>query len=477
MLFALVLIPLAFAGVAFAVPSQRWRPWLLPLGGGAHLGLYLAALRQSNLSALDGWLVLDPLGRLVLGLISVLFLLSSLYAPAWLALRPGRSNRVFCANLLIILSMITLITVAHHLGLMWVAIEATTLAMAPLIYFNRSGRSLEATWKYLLIGSVGIALSLMGSFFLAYSAVGSRLESSLLFEDLIRDAPQLSRPWLHAAFVLLLVGYGTKMGLAPMHTWKPDAYGEAPGLIGTLLAGGLTSGAFLAILRFFQICSAAGEAAFARPMMVALGLISMAVAGVFMARQRDFKRLLAYSSVEHMGILVVGVGIGGTAIFGALLHLLNNGLTKGALFLSAANIHRAYGTKLTAEVTGALQKVPISAALFLMGFFAITGSPPFGPFMSEFTIVRAAIFNGQYAVAGLFLLMLVVVFVGMGATVLPLVQGEATPSRPDALLTRETFFNVAPPLAFMSLVLLLGLYIPPFVSSLLKDAVATIELR
>jgi len=477
MLFALVLIPLAFAGVAFAVPSQRWRPWLLPLGGGAHLGLYLAALRESNLSALDGWLVLDPLGRLVLGLISVLFLLSSLYAPAWLALRPGRSNRVFCANLLIILSMITLITVAHHLGLMWVAIEATTLAIAPLIYFNRSGRSLEATWKYLLIGSVGIALSLMGSFFLAYSAVGSGLESSLLFEDLIRDAPQLSRPWLHAAFVLLLVGYGTKMGLAPMHTWKPDAYGEAPGLIGTLLAGGLTSGAFLAILRFFQICSAAGEAAFARPMMVALGLISMAVAGVFMARQRDFKRLLAYSSVEHMGILVVGVGIGGTAIFGALLHLLNNGLTKGALFLSAANIHRAYGSKLAAEVTGALQKVPISAALFLMAFFAITGSPPFGPFISEFTIVRAAIFNGQYAVAGLFLLMLVVVFVGMGATVLPLVQGEATPSRPDALLTRETFFNVAPPLAFMSLVLLLGLYIPPFVSSLLKDAVATIELR
>jgi len=477
MLFALVLIPLAFAGVAFAVPSQRWRPWLLPLGGGAHLGLYAAALRESNLSALDGWLVLDPLGRLVLGLISVLFLLSSLYPPAWLALRPRRSNRVFCANLLISLSLITLITVAHHLGLMWVAIEATTLAIAPLIYFNRSGRSLEATWKYLLIGSVGIALSLMGSFFLAYSAVSSRLESSLLFEDLIRDAPQLSRPWLHAAFVLLLVGYGTKMGLAPMHTWKPDAYGEAPGLIGTLLAGGLTSGAFLAILRFFQICSAAGEAAFARPMMVALGLISMAVAGVFMARQRDFKRLLAYSSVEHMGILVVGVGIGGTAVFGALLHLLNNGLTKGALFLSAANIHRAYGSKLAAEVTGALQKVPISAALFLMAFFAITGSPPFGPFISEFTIVRAAIFNGQYAVAGLLLLMLVVVFVGMGATVLPLVQGEATASRPDALLTRETFFNVAPPLAFMSLVLLLGLYIPPFVSSLLKDAVAMVELR
>src|SRR5216683_1487332 len=469
MLFALVLVPLVFAGVAFAVPSQRWRPWILPLGGSAHFVLYLAALRESNLSALDGWLVLDPLGRLVLGLISVLFLLSSLYAPAWLALRPGRSNRVFCANLLVFLAMMTLITIAHHLGLMWVAIEATTLAIAPLIYFNHSGRSLEATWKYLLIGSVGIALSLLGSFFLAYSALGSGLESSLLFEDLIRDAPQLSRPWLHAAFVLLFVGYGTKMGLAPMHTWKPDAYGEAPGLIGTLLAGGLTSGAFLAILRFFQICNAAGEAAFARQMMVALGLISMAVAGVFMARQRDFKRLLAYSSVEHMGILVLGIGIGGTAVFGALLHLINNGLTKGVLFLSAGNIHRAFGSKLTDDVRGAIQRVPLSGALFLAGFLAITGSPPFGPFVSEFTIMNAAVGSGQFLAGGLFLLLLGIVFIGMGATVLAVVQGNA-PDHKEMKGFHDNVGTGAPIVLFMALVLLLGVYIPPPLESLLREA-------
>src|SRR4030095_7679385 len=141
-------------------------------------------------------------------------------------------------------------------------IEATTLSSAPLLYFNRNPRSLEATWKYLLIGSVGIALALFGSFFLAYSALHGGMHSSLLFEDLVRDAPHLSKPWLHAAFVLLLVGYGTKMGLAPMHTWKPDAYGEAPGLVGALLAGGLTNCAFLALLRFYRICAAAGEAAF-----------------------------------------------------------------------------------------------------------------------------------------------------------------------------------------------------------------------
>jgi hypothetical protein len=181
---------------------------------------------------------------------------------------------------------------------------------------------------------------------------------------------------MHAAFVLLIVGYGTKMGLAPMHSWKPDAYGEAPGMVGTLLAGGVTSCAFLAILRVYQICRASAEAEFAREIMIFMGLLSMAVAAVFMVRQRDFKRMLAYSSVEHMGILVLGVGIGGVAVYGALLHLINNGLTKGVLFLSAGNIHRAYGSKLTDHVRGAMLRVPVSGALFFAGFIAITGAPP-----------------------------------------------------------------------------------------------------
>src|SRR5207249_1857061 len=216
-------------------------------------------------------------------------------------------------------AMMTLVSLSHHLGLMWVAMEATTLVCAPLIYFNQNPRSLEATWKYLLIGSVGIALALLGSFFLAYASMKSGLESTLLFDQLIKAAPRLSPEWLHAAFVLLLVGYGTKMGLAPMHTWKPDAYGEAPGLVGTLLAGGVTSCAFLAILRIYQLCRSGSEAEFAREIMIVMGLLSMAVAAVFMARQRDFKRMLAYSSVEHMGILVLGIGIGGLAAYGALI--------------------------------------------------------------------------------------------------------------------------------------------------------------
>jgi len=476
MLLALVLLPLLLGVAAFVMPWPRLRPWLVTAGGVGHAVISAFALAHPQLSAFRGWLVLDPLGKVVLGLVSLLYLLCSFYVPGYLALRPARSNRAFCAALLGFLSMTSLIIVAHHLGLMWVAIEATTLSSAPLLYFNRNPRSLEATWKYLLIGSVGIALALFGSFFLAYSALHGGMGSSLLFEDLVRGAPRLSKPWLHSAFVILLVGYGTKMGLAPMHTWKPDAYGEAPGVVGALLAGGLTNCAFLAILRFQQICNAAGDGAFARQLLVVIGLLSMAVAGIFMARQRDYKRMLAYSSVEHMGILVFGIGIGGLATFGALLHLVNNGLAKGVLFLSAGNIHRAYGSKLTDDVSGALRYLPASGALFFAGFFAVTGSPPFGPFMSEFTILNGAFREGRFVSAALFLLMLAVVFFGMGATVVRVVQGDpsaAVAARPY----RERFLTVAPVVVFLALVLLLGVYIPPPLNALLHEAAAFLEVK
>lgn len=485
MVYLLILLPIVMAGIAFSLPSDRWRSWLLPLGALGHLVLAALAVwppvthtaDSAWSTGLGGWLLLDPLGKVFLGFLSLLFFLCSLYAPGYLALRADRPNRVFCASLFVSLAMMTLVTLSHHLGLMWVAMEATTLVSAPSIYFNHNARSLEATWKYLLIGSVGIALALLGSFFLAYAALSSDLESTLLFDQLIDDAPRLTpqaQQWLHAAFVLLFIGYGTKMGLAPMHTWKPDAYGEAPGMVGTLLAGGVTSCAFLAILRIYQICRAGNDAEFAREIMILVGLFSMAIAAVFMCRQRDFKRMLAYSSVEHMGILILGIGIGGLAVFGALLHLINNGLTKGVLFLSAGNIHRAYGSKLTDNVRGALQRVPLSGALFLAGFLAITGSPPFGPFVSEFTIVNAAIDREHYLAGGLFLVLLGIVFIGMGSTVLTVVQGNA-PETKEVNGFHDSIGTGAPILLFMALVLLLGLYIPSPLESLLREAAALLE--
>jgi len=474
MAYALVLVPLLLALVAFAVPDDRTRPWVVTVGGTLHLALTIFALRMPVVDGLEGWLLLGPLGKLVLGLTSTLFFFCSVYLPGYLAQRPERQNRLFCTCLLLFIAMLTVITEAQHLGLMWVAIEATTLTTAPLLYFNRNARSLEATWKYLLIGSVGIALALLGSLFLAYSALKSGLQPSLLINDLVRDAPKLSKPWLHAAFVILFVGYGTKMGLAPMHTWKPDAYGEAPGVVGALLAGGLTNCAFMAILRFFRVCAAAGDATFARDLMVVMGLLSMGVAGVFMARQRDYKRMLAYSSVEHMGILVLGVGLGGAASFGAMLHMVNNGLTKGVLFLTAANIHRAYGSKDTSVVSGAIRRLPLSGGLFFAGFFAVTGAPPFGPFISELAILDSAIHDGRFVVGALYLVALLVVFLGMGATVVSMVQGKAS-SAASSTTFRDGFLTVAPAIACLSLVLMLGVWLPAPLDTMIRNAAAFVE--
>jgi hydrogenase-4 component F len=405
----------------------------------------------------------------VLLLLSVLFALCAFYAVGYLRHRRELSNRVFVPCLLVFLGMTTLVVCSQHLGLMWVAVEAATLTTAPLIYFNRTPRSIEATWKYLLVGSVGIALALLGSFFLAYASLGE--DASLLFGDLLARADSMSRSWLRVAFVLLLVGYGTKMGLAPMHTWKPDAYGEAPGVVGALLAGGLTSCAFLALVRVFRICQAAGEGPYAARLLVIFGLLSIAVAAVFVVGQRDFKRMLAYSSVEHMGILVLGIGLGGSGVFAALLHMLNNGLTKGVLFLSAANIHRAFDSKSIDEVSGAMRRVPLSGTLFLLGFFAITGSPPFGPFVSEFLIVSRAVAAERFLVAAGVLVLLLVVFVGMGRTVVAMVQGPPSPAAGRSSY-RDGLLTGLPALLSLTLVLLLGVHVPAPLGALLRDAAA-----
>ena len=474
MAFAMIFLPMLMAALAAAIPSNRLRPWLLPATGVAHLALTLVTLAHPRLTTSAAWLVLDPLGKIILLLVSTLFVFCSFYAVGYLRHREERPNRVFCACLLTFLGLMSLVTWAHHLGLMWVAIEGTTLVTAPLIYFNHTQRSIEATWKYLLVGSVGIALALLGTFFLAYASLHTGIEATLTMKGILEHAPLLSKPWLHAAFVLLLVGYGTKMGLAPMHTWKPDAYGEAPGVVGAMLAGGVTSCAFLALLRIYHICLAAGEGAYVSRLLLVMGILSMVVASLFMVGQRDFKRMLAYSSVEHMGILVLGLGIGRPALYGTLLHIVTNGLTKGVLFLSAGNIHRAYGSKNTDQVCGAMRRVPLSGALFLAGFLAITGSPPFGPFISEFSILNGAFDAGQFALGGLFLFLLLVVFIGMGATVLKVVQGRAS-FEARSTPYRDGFLSSAPIVSLMILVLLIGLYIPAPLSKLITDGVLFLE--
>ena len=476
MLFALIILPLIGAAVTWLIPFDRMRPKILSLFTLAHLGLTIQMLSFTPPESPGGWFHLDALGKIVLLSTSILFLACAIYSIGYLYYRRERSNRVICVGLLVCLSAASMVTITHHLGLMWVALETTTISMAPLIYFNRNARSIEATWKYLLICSVGVALALIGLYFLAYATIVAGVEPSLLLDDLIRDAGKLSSGWVHAAFVFLLVGFGTKMGLAPLHTWKPDAYGEAPGLVGALLSGGLVNLAFLALLRVYQLCLATKEITFFQNTLIVMGLFSMIMAAIFMARQADFKRMLAYSSVEHVGIMAVALGLGGKAIFGALFHILANGLTKGVLFLSSGNIHRSYNSKSTDHVRGALRRLPWSGGLFLAGFIAITGSPPFAPFISEFTIISRAFIQGRMLIGAIFLISLTVIFIGMALTVLPMVMGEA-PVDSETTSYRDTIGTVGPPLALLLLVFLLGIWIPAPLMTLLRDAAALLEVH
>jgi hydrogenase-4 component F len=465
----LVAAPLVLAAVAFAMPVARWRPAALLVGASVHAGAVAWLWAAPPRPEFDGWLALDAAGQLVLALVSALFLVCAVYAQGYLARRRDRDNRAFVSGLLVLLAATSTVALAQHLGLLWVAIEITTLSTAPLIYFNHNERSLEAAWKYLVVCSVGIAFALLGTFLLALASAAPGGPRSLLLADLLAAGPSLSRPWVRFAFVFLLAGYGTKMGLAPFHAWKPDAYGEAPGLLGAILSGGVTSVAFLAIVRVVQVCTAAGEGPLAREALVAIGLLSIGLAAVFLVRQRDFKRMLAYSSVEHMGILVLGVGLGGAGASGAFWHLVNNGLTKGVLFLTAGNIHRAFGTKRTGDVRGAARALPLSGPVFLAGFLAITGSPPFAPFFSEFAILNGAVEAGAHVAAAAYLVGLAVIFVGMGATVLGIVQGTP-PAGMEHPALGDSLLSAAPPLVLLGAVLLLGLWVPAPLRALIDEA-------
>ena len=467
----LIAIPLAGALVAWLLPSNHGRPWILPVAATLHLILVIGLCIQSPPPSAEGWFNLDAIGKIFLLEIAALFTACAFYAVNYLQYRKERNNRVLCIGMLVCQAAMSLAMITHHLGLLWLAIETTTLCMAPLVYFNRNARSIEATWKFMLICSIGIALALLGIFFLAYAAVVAGLEPSLVLETLQGYARRLPPVWLHAAFVFMLVGYGTKMGLAPMHTWKPDAYGEAPGLVGAMLAGGLANCGFLGLIRIYQVCQASGDIAFYSFSMISIGMFSIAVAAIFLLRQTDFKRMLAYSSVEHMGLLVVALGIGGKAVYGAILHVLGNGLAKGVLFLAAGNIHRAFGSKNRDVACGALKRAPWSAGLFLVSFFALTGSPPFLPFFSEITIFTAAFANDRPIVGTVVVLMVMTIFVGMALTVLPVVFGDPPKNR-QRTKYHDAPLLIIPPAILLAIMALLGIWLPEPLSRILTDAAA-----
>jgi hydrogenase-4 component F len=471
----IILVPL-FAGLfGFAVRSKNGRAALLiwaAFGQLALVGRIWVAPPHPVRS--EGYLFLDPLGLIFLSVVSLVFAATSVYNIRYRRLTPPRTSRVFLPCNLVLLAAMSLACMSRHFGLLWVASGATTLTAAPLIFLHRGQRTLEATWKYLILCSVGVAFALLGIFFVAIAATDpAGAAPQLFFDELIARAREgrLARPWLRTAFVFLLVGFGTKVGLAPMHTWKPDTYSEAPTPVAALMATALCNVAMLAVLRSYQICVAAGEAAFAGRLLVVLGLVSIGTGAAFVVAQQDYKRLLAYSGVEHMGVIALGVGLGGKAVYGAMLHLVGHSLAKGLLFFAAGNVLLAYGTKSIAEVSGVARRLPVSGALLFAGFLATLGLPPFSIFVSELTILRGALDARQHLAAALYLVFLAVVFIAVTSLVLKMLQGP-NPAGAQAGGEHESLLLTGPALALLAGVFALGVFIPPALDGALARAAA-----
>ena len=467
MLVFLILVPLVCALAVFLPVRNGFRTRLLLAVSVIHACFVASFWRHLPAPEFNGFLVLDPLGLIFLSAISFLFLSISIFMIGYFE-HEQRRNRTLVGCLLFLLATMSVVSVSYHMGLLWVAIETTTLFSAPLITFHRNEQTLEATWKYLLVCSVGIAFALMGTFFLGISANDVQ---TLLLPELLKNAPLLSVNWLKLSVIFLLVGYGCKMGLAPMHSWKPEAYGQATGMVAVLMAGGLTECSFLALMRVSQICSKTGLTPFFSSILIVTGVLSLAVPAVFILGERNIKRAFAYSSIEHMGILVLGLGLGGAGIFGALFHMINNALAKAVMFLTAGSVAQKYGSSRVEDVRGVIHVYPVTGVFLIIALFAGTGMFPFATFHSELMILNASVISRHYVLAMIAVTCLAVMFIGIARIILEAVQGN--PTEP-VLAKKENFYmNVAIAAGALALVVL-GLWMPIGLERVIRQAAALI---
>jgi hydrogenase-4 component F len=365
-----------------------------------------------------------------------------------------------------------LVTLLNNLGFVWVAIEMTTLISAFLVGFYNDKKSVEAAWKYLILCSVGITLALLGTILFYYTLSVHAGVKSLNWTDMLAAAGSLDPKVLKVAFIFILVGYGTKAGIAPMHTWLPDAHSQAPAPISALLSGVLLKTSLYAILRFMIIVNHSLGTLFAQHLLIAFGLFSLAISAGFILVQKDLKRLLAYSSIEHVGVIVTGFGIGGAGFFGALFHVFNHAVTKSLMFFGAGDIIKAYGTHNMKRIRGAAQALPFVGTLVLLGAFALAGTPPFSVFFSEINILIAGFSTGHYAAGGLFLLFIAVVFSGLIFHLGRVVFGKKPEDMPAA---SPVATGKAAYIFLFAFILLTGLFSPFFFRQILEAACGVLQ--
>jgi hydrogenase-4 component F len=440
-LLVVLTVGLPVVAGAAAWPSGARRATRIALVGGAvaalaALGLAGLVFSSGTARAFDGLVVVDAFGAYVLALVAVVAAIAVAGSPSYLAHEIGtaalaaRDVGRYYALLLWFAGGLAAVPLVDNLGLVWVAIEGTTIVSALLVGFARTPAAIEAAWKYLILGSIGIGFALLGTLLLYASSVGVLGETSdaLDWTRLTAIAPGLDPGLVRLAFLFALAGYGTKVGLAPFHTWLPDAHSQAPSPISALLSGAALAVALYALARFHLVTSAALGSGYSSALLVVFGLLSLAVALPFIVAQGDLKRLLAYSSIEHLGVATLALGFGGhLALLGFTLHLFSHGLAKASVFLAAGSLVAERGSRRIGRLAGSLARSPVDGRGLLVGSLALSGLPPSGIFVAETAILLGGVEAGWGLAAGAAAALLALAVAGLLFHVLQVLVGPARP--------------------------------------------------
>jgi hydrogenase-4 component F len=477
-----VLVPLFPLLAGVAVGAAGWRRatvWVSPLAaaGVAAAGVALAVrvLDGGPVSTLDGLVRVDALTAFMIIVIGLVALIATAYGIPYVGaeLAHGATDaagaRAYGVLVQVFVAAMLTAVLADNLGVLWVAVEATTIATAFLVGHRRTRASLEASWKYVVIGSVGVALAFLGTVLVYFASrhTGGDGGSALNWTTLVETAPRLDPGVMRLAVGLLVLGYGTKVGLAPMHTWLPDAHSQAPAPVSALMSGVLLSVALYALLRYKVIADAALGPGYMRALLVGGALLSLAVAASLLVAQRDYKRLLAYSSIEHMGLVALGVAVGTPlAVAAALLHVLGHGLAKAVMFCTSGELLLGDGTTQIADVRGLLARRPLVGGVFGLGVLGLLGLPPFSLFASELGIARAGVADGLGWAVAISMALVLVIFAAVVGHALRMLVGDAG-SKPE--VRRPGATTAVPLLAGLVAVAGLGVSIWP-IEGLLRAA-------
>lgn len=476
MINLILLFPLIACLILCIFKRKFLTTWLLNIYASLHLLVSSYAFLGKDF--LPNWkscsfFAFDSKNVIFLLIMSIVFFAVAIYNNGYLKDETASQQKIrhYIYMIMFFVLSMTGAVLSTNLGVSWVFIEGTTLASAYLIYFHKTKHSIEAAWKYVFICSIGIALAFVGIILLTF-ATGNI--NSLYFKDLYANAASFDPFWLKLSFVFILFGIGTKMGLAPVHFWLPDAHAEAPSPISALLSATLLNSAFLMIMNVFQILIIANSDNFARLMMLAMGFISLFIAAVFIYHINNYKRMLAYSSIENMGILIIGLALGGLGTLAAIIHLIGHSLIKASFFLTSGNVLKIYSTKKIKSVTGLLNIDEKTGWLWILSLIGILALPPSMLFISEFMIIRTFLLQNKIILTILFFLLLTIIMYGLAKAVIKMVFSPTNPEQVEELNLKTKKINwtmILPQYVMLIVAFCLGIYLPLQLSKALELSV------